>query len=55
MAAQDIISGMLIGRDATMVDGVRVYDFDAAILFWIGSSVLSMLLAATLWNARIRD
>lgn len=52
---QDIISGMLIGRDATMVDGVRVYDFDAAILFWIGSSVLSMLLAATLWNARIRD
>jgi OPA family sugar phosphate sensor protein UhpC-like MFS transporter len=37
------------------VDGVRSYDFDLAIQFWIGTSVVSMLLAATLWNTRIRD
>jgi hypothetical protein len=24
-------------------------------MFWIGSSVLSLLLAATLWNTKIRD
>ena len=26
-----------------------------AIWFWIGASVVSMLLAATLWNAKLRD
>ena len=28
---------------------------DAAILFWIGASVVSMLLAASLWRTRLRD
>ena len=52
---QDIISGYLIGRDVTLVDGVRVYDFSAAITFWIGASIISMILAASLWNTKIRD
>lgn len=52
---QDIISGFLIGRDVTMVDGARVYNFDAAITFWVGASIVSMLLAASLWNTKIRD
>ncbi len=39
----------------TFVDGVRVYDFDIAIMFWIGASVVSLLLAASLWNTKIRD
>ena len=34
---------------------VRTYDFGPAIWFWIGSSVLSMLLAASLWRTRLRD
>jgi OPA family sugar phosphate sensor protein UhpC-like MFS transporter len=38
-----------------MIDGVRIYDFDVAISFWIGASVLSMLLAASLWNTKIRN
>jgi OPA family sugar phosphate sensor protein UhpC-like MFS transporter len=38
-----------------MIGGVRTYDFDIAIMFWIGSSVLSMLLAASLWNTKIRN
>lgn len=54
-ALQENLSATLIGRDMTMVDGIRVYDFDTAILFWIGASVVSMLLAASLWNTTIRD
>ena len=52
---QDLVSGLLIGRGTVVVDGVRHYDFDAAIAFWIGASVLSMLLAASLWRTKLRD
>jgi OPA family sugar phosphate sensor protein UhpC-like MFS transporter len=52
---QDQISGYLIEQGTTMIDGVRHYDFTAAILFWIGGSVLSLILASTLWRAKIQD
>ncbi len=52
---QDQISGMLIERGTTIVDGVRHYDFSIAIIFWIGGSILSMLLAATLWRKKAED
>jgi OPA family sugar phosphate sensor protein UhpC-like MFS transporter len=54
-AIQENISGALIQRGTTMVEGVRHYDFAPAILFWVGASVASMLLAATLWKARLSD
>jgi len=54
-AVQENISGQLIERGMTVVDGVRTYDFSAVILFWIGSSFVSMLLAASLWGVRLRD
>ncbi len=54
-ATQESVSATLISRGVTIIDGVRTYDFDTAIMFWIGSSVLSMLLAASLWNTKIRD
>jgi OPA family sugar phosphate sensor protein UhpC-like MFS transporter len=54
-ATQENVSASLISRGMTLVDGVRIYDFDLAIYFWIGTSVVSMLLAASLWNTRIRD
>jgi OPA family sugar phosphate sensor protein UhpC-like MFS transporter len=54
-ATQENISATLIEQGVTVIDGVRSYDFELAILFWIGSSILSMLLAATLWNTKIRD
>ena len=38
-----------------VVDGTRIYDFGPAITFWIGSSAVSMLLAATLWRVRLRE
>lgn len=54
-AVQEQVSGLLIERGMTLVDGVRTYDFGPAIWFWIGSSVASMLLAASLWRVRLRD
>jgi len=52
---QDQISGVLIENGTTIIDGVRHYDFSGAITFWLGGSVLSMLLAATLWKAKVRN
>ncbi len=54
-ALQDQISGHLIERGVTMIEGVRHYDFSAVIWFWIGSSVLSFVLATSLWRVRARD
>ena len=52
---QEVISGKLIGDGTTVVDGVRTYDFSTVALFWIGASVVSAVLAASLWKVRARD
>jgi MFS transporter, OPA family, sugar phosphate sensor protein UhpC len=54
-AAQENISGFLIARGITITAGVRHYDFDAAIAFWFGCSVLSAILPATLWRVRAQS
>jgi OPA family sugar phosphate sensor protein UhpC-like MFS transporter len=54
-AMQDQISGHLIERGITFVDGARHYDFSTVIWFWIGSSLLSFVLATSLWRVRMRD
>lgn len=54
-AVQENISGSMIEAGMQVVDGVRSYDFSTVIWFWIGSSVFSMLLAASLWRARLRE
>ncbi len=54
-AIQETISASLIESAVLVENGIRLYDFDAAIYFWVGSSVLSMLLAASLWNTKVRD
>ena len=54
-AVQENVSGHLIERNMTVVDGVRTYDFGPAIWFWIAASFVSMLLAASLWRVRLRD
>lgn len=54
-AIQERISGKMIDTGMRVVGGVRSYDFGPVIWFWIGSSVVSMLLAATLWRVRLRD
>ena len=54
-AVQESISGNLIEKGTTMVDGVRVYDFSQPIIFWIGAAVLSLILATSLWRTKISD
>jgi OPA family sugar phosphate sensor protein UhpC-like MFS transporter len=54
-AIQENISGHLIERGMTVVDGVRTYDFSTVVWFWIGASFVSMLLAASLWRVKLRD
>jgi OPA family sugar phosphate sensor protein UhpC-like MFS transporter len=52
---QELVSGYLVGAGTTMVDGVRHYDFSLPVLFWIGASILSMLLAAATWKVKVKD
>ena len=54
-ALQEWLSGHLIQRGMVMVNGVRHYDFTAAIWLWVGASVLSLILATMLWRVRLRD
>ena len=54
-AIQEQVSGVLIDRNMVVSGAERLYDFGPVIWFWIGSSVVSMLLAASLWRAQLRD
>ncbi len=54
-ALQENISGSLLEQHSVMVGADRVYDFEPAIWFWLGSSIVSLVLAATLWRAKLRD
>jgi len=52
---QDQISGFLIDKNSIAIDGVLTYNFDPVIIYWVGSSIISMILAATLWRVKVRD
>lgn len=54
-ALQENISGFLIEKHMTNIGDDKVYDFGPVIWVWVGASVLSMLLAASLWRTRLRD
>ena len=49
-SAQELISASLI--KITEVDGVSKYDFSSAQYFWLAASIVSVLLALTVWNAK---
>jgi len=51
---QDIISGSIIENGKTVINGNVHYNFDNAFMFWIGSSVVSFILASFVWNAAKR-
>lgn len=51
-ALQDYISGILLNRYKVVVDGKTIYNFDYVSYFWIGASILSILLACTVWKAK---
>jgi OPA family sugar phosphate sensor protein UhpC-like MFS transporter len=52
---QDIVSGKLINDASTIVNGETIYNFDAAGRLWIGSAVVSLILALFVWNAKSPD
>lgn len=54
-AAQELVSGYLINSHMTIVNGKKIYDFALAADFWVGSAVLSFLLAACVWNVKAKD
>lgn len=54
-AIQERISGYLIQGGTTMVEGVRYYNFDHAIYFWLSTSIVSLVLASLLWHAKMTD
>jgi OPA family sugar phosphate sensor protein UhpC-like MFS transporter len=54
-AIQENVSGYLIEANMTTVGADKVYDFGPVIWVWVGASVLSMILAASLWRTRLRD
>lgn len=54
-ALQENVSGHLIEAGMKTVDGVKTYDFGPAILFWVGASVVSLVLATSLWRVKLRD
>jgi len=54
-AIQEQVSGILIDQNMVIAGDDRIYDFGPVIWFWIGSSVVSMILAASLWRTRLRD
>lgn len=49
---QDIISGWLINSNKTVVNGVDVYHFEQAGIFWIGASILSFVLILFVWKKK---
>jgi len=60
---QDYISGKLIYDSEIKVVfslgdtalTVYFYDYSVPIVFWVGASVLSLILATSLWKVRARD
>jgi MFS transporter, OPA family, sugar phosphate sensor protein UhpC len=49
---QDIISGYLMEHNKIITNGITTYNFSSINIFWIGSSILSCLLALFVWNAK---
>lgn len=49
---QDAVSGYLIEKNHTVLNGVDVYDFSTVKIFWLGAAVLSMFCALFVWKAK---
>ena len=47
---QDIASGYLIEKNKTIINNEIVYNFDMITFFWIGSAILSVVLALLVWE-----
>jgi len=54
-AIQERVSGHLIQHGTTFVNGLRQYDFHSAMVFWLGTSIVSLVLATSLWRVKVND
>jgi len=54
-AIQENVSSCLIQKGSSVVEGVKHYDFSNAIIFWIGASVVSLLLSLMTWKAKVSE
>ena len=45
----------MISNNSQIINDQRIYDFESAIIFWIGSSVMSLILAASLWKTKVNN
>lgn len=57
---QDVVSGWLIDRNITeavndMGEIVKHYDFSDAAIFWIGASIISLLLPLLNWGKKVNE
>ena len=52
---QDVMNGILIEGNKTVINGVDTYDFTYINWFWIGAALLSVLLTLLVWNAKRSD
>ena len=52
---QDIISGALLDKHKTVVDGITTHDYSVASVFWIAASVLSFLLVGVVWRKAAKN
>ena len=51
-STQDIVSGILIDKGTTVVDGVKHIDFTQVGYLWIGAAVISFILPLFNWKKR---
>jgi OPA family sugar phosphate sensor protein UhpC-like MFS transporter len=54
-AIQDILSGLLIENNKTLINGVVRYNFTSVSYLWIGAAIISFLLAIFVWNVKAKD
>lgn len=52
---QDVMSGILIEGQKTVMNGVDTYDFTYINFFWIGAALLSVFFALMVWNVKSKD
>ncbi len=52
---QDLVSGFLIEGNHSIENGVDIYDFSTAKLFWLGAAALSVICVLFVWNAKAKD
>lgn len=52
---QDVMNGVLIEGNKSVIDGVETYDFTYVNWFWIGSAMLSVVLTLLVWNVKCND